>query len=60
MRNKLFSERMKMAELVAANNNIILLLPRFGIRLGFGDCTVREVCAEYGIATDFFLLICNI
>lgn len=60
MRNKLFTERMKMAELVAANNNIILLLPRFGIRLGFGDCTVREVCAEYGIATDFFLLICNI
>lgn len=51
---------MKLADLVAANCNIILLLPRFGIRLGFGDRSVLDVCAEFRIPSDFFLLICNI
>lgn len=60
MKTRLFTSRMKLADMVAVNNNIILLLPRFGIRLGFGDCSVREVCAQYNIAVDFFLLICNI
>lgn len=51
---------MKLADLVNINHNIILLLPRFGIHLGFGDSSVREVCEEYHISTEFFLLICNI
>lgn len=51
---------MKLADLINANHNIILLLPRFGIHLGFGDRSVQSVCQENHISTDFFLLICNI
>ncbi len=48
-----------MADLIAANRDLILMLPRFGISLGFGDRSVREVCEQYGVDVDFFLFICN-
>lgn len=50
---------MKLADLVAANRDIILLLPRFGIRLGFGDVSVREICKQYEISEELFLMVCN-
>jgi regulator of cell morphogenesis and NO signaling len=51
---------MKLAALISANHNLILMLSRFGIPLGFGDRSVAEVCAKYDIPADFFLLICNV
>lgn len=51
---------MKMADMVASNYDLILMLPRFGIPLGFGDKTVRETCREYGVDEFFFLTVCNI
>jgi regulator of cell morphogenesis and NO signaling len=51
---------MKLADLISANHSLILMLPRFGISLGFGDRRVTEVCARYGVPVDFFLLICNV
>ncbi|MBP5326893.1 MAG: hemerythrin domain-containing protein [Bacteroidales bacterium] len=51
---------MKLADIIAANHNVILLLPRFGIPLGFGEKSVREVCASSGVPEDFMLLICNL
>ncbi|MDR2472574.1 MAG: hemerythrin domain-containing protein, partial [Tannerella sp.] len=56
----LFTEKMKLADLVLANHNLILMLPRFGIPLGFGDRSVADVCARNNVPADFFLLICNI
>ena len=49
-----------MADLIAANRDLILMLPRFGIKLGFGEKNVKDVCEQYSIDVDFFLLICNI
>ena len=57
---ELFTSRMKLAEIIAANHNIILLLPRFGIPLGFGEKSVGEVCASANVPVDFMLLICNL
>jgi regulator of cell morphogenesis and NO signaling len=51
---------MKLAALVSANHNLILILPRFGIPLGFGDKSVAEVCGKYNVPPDFFMLICNV
>lgn len=51
---------MKLADIVSANHNLILLLPRFGLPLGFGNRSVKEVCGDGNVDTDFFLLICNI
>ncbi len=51
---------MKMADMVAANYDLILMLPRFGIPLGFGDRSVKEVCRDAGVDETFFLTVCNI
>ncbi len=51
---------MKMADLIATNYDLILMLPRFGIPLGFGDKSVKEVCRENSVDLNFFLTICNI
>lgn len=58
--DNLFTSRMKLADIITANHNIILLLPRFGIPLGFGDKSVREVCTANNVPVDFMLLICNV
>lgn len=51
---------MKMADVIAANHNIILVLPRFGIPLGFGEKSVRDVCNAANVPVDFMLLVCNL
>ena len=56
----MFTPRMKLADLIKANHNIMLLLPRFGIPLGFGEKSVQDVCAAHNVPVDFMLLICNV
>lgn len=51
---------MKMSELVIANPKLMLMLPRLGMELGFGDHSVKEVCEKAGVFPSFFLLICNV
>jgi regulator of cell morphogenesis and NO signaling len=55
-----FSGNIKMADLLMANGRLFYVLPCFGIELGFGEKTVEQVCAEYGLSVPLFLLICNI
>ena len=56
----LFSSKMKLADIISANHNLIFMLPRLGIPLGFGDKSVAEVCVKYNVPVDFFLLVCNV
>ena len=49
----------KMISLIADNYNILQSLGRFGINLGFGDKTVREVCEEQNVDTYTFLAVVN-
>ncbi|MBR1766034.1 MAG: hemerythrin domain-containing protein [Bacteroidales bacterium] len=56
----IFTSRMKMSDMIASNYDLILMLPRFGIHLGFGEKTVRDVCRDYGVDEFFFLTVCNI
>lgn len=60
MKNRMFTGRMKMAEMIASNYDLILMLPRFGIALGFGDKSVKEVCHEANVDENLFLMVCNI
>ena len=39
---------------------LLLTLSRFGIELGFGDHSVKEVCDKAKVSPSFFLLICNL
>ena len=60
MKNSFFTARMKLSDVVAANHTLILVLPRFGIPLGFGELSVQEVCSRYGLPVDFVLLVFNV
>lgn len=59
MTTTLFNEKMKLADIIAANHNLILMLPRLGIALGFGDKSVQQVCQLHNISPSFVLLIFN-
>ncbi len=56
----LYSKRMKLADLIATDNNLLSILHRLNIKLGFGEASVSEICSRYEISTDLFLIICNI
>lgn len=60
MKKSFFVARMKMADLIAANPMLILVMPRLGIPLGFGEKSVQEVCDQQGLPSDFVLLMCNV
>ncbi|MBO4596996.1 MAG: hemerythrin domain-containing protein [Bacteroidaceae bacterium] len=57
---KLFAADDKLANVVAEFHDIILVFPRFGINLGFGDRSIAEVCKMYGVDVNLFLMVCNI
>ena len=56
----IYNPRMKMADLVASDISLLSILQRLNIRLGFGEATVAEVCAQHNISAELFLMICNI
>ena len=55
-----FSENTKLYELIADNPKLLQLLPRFGIRLGFGDRSVAEVCQQNHVSARLFLQVCKL
>lgn len=48
-----------MADLVLSDYNLLPIINRFGIRLGFRDKTVVQICMERNVNTDFFLATIN-
>lgn len=54
------TENTKMAEVVISNPKLMLTLSRFGIELGFGDLSVKEVCEKADVSPSFFLMICKL
>ncbi len=49
----------KMRDLVRDNSVLILVMGRFGISLGFGDKTVRDVCRAHNVDENTFLEVVN-
>lgn len=49
----------KMRDLVKDNNVLILVMGRFGISLGFGDKSVRDVCRMHNVNENTFLEVVN-
>ena len=54
-----FTSSDKMRSLIKSDTSLLMVLNRFGICLGFGEKTVKEVCAEQQIDTDTFLCVAN-
>lgn len=51
---------MKLSDVLFENRNLLLLLPRFGIPVGFGGKTIAQVCEEHGVSVRLFLFVCNV
>lgn len=56
----IFSESMKLADLIGMNWKLLNVLSRLGIGLGFGENKISEVCERQGIDLMAFQLICSI
>ena len=48
-----------MGDLICENYNLLQVLSRFGISLGFGDKTVQEVCSMNEVDCSTFLALAN-
>lgn len=49
----------KMIELICENYHLLLVMSRFGLSMGFGDKTVKEVCEAHTVDSKTFLAIVN-
>jgi DNA-binding CsgD family transcriptional regulator len=49
-----------MADVLAEHNELIPVLNRFGIRIGVGDKTILEICAEYQLNPNLVLTVLNV
>ena len=56
---KMYESGDRMISLIRDNYDLLQVLGRFGINLGFGDKTVGEVCEGQGVDTYTFLAIVN-
>lgn len=56
----IYSANTKMADLILGNSKLLLMIPRFGMDLGFGDHSIAEVCEKHHVNPQFFLMICNV
>lgn len=54
-----FSASDKVIDLISYDYNILPILSRFRIPIGFGTKTIRDTCAEAAIEENVFLLIIN-
>jgi regulator of cell morphogenesis and NO signaling len=48
-----------MCRALLENLQLLPLIPRFNMKLGFGEMTVEQVCTAYAVEVDFFLEIAN-
>ena len=56
---KMYEAEDSMISLIRDNYNLLQSLGSFGINLGFGDKSVREVCEEQGVDTYTYLAVVN-
>lgn len=54
------NSRMKIADLVNRDFQVLGMLDRMGIKDNFGDHTVEEICSRHGMDPDTFIMLYNI
>ena len=48
-----------MRGLIKDNSQLLMVINRFGISLGFGEKSVKEICEEQSVDSDTFLAVAN-
>ncbi len=56
----IIAKETKMADVIQSDNQLLPIVHRLGIRLGFGEKTVEQVCLDYAVDVNFFLEIVNL
>jgi len=56
----LITKEKELASLIHSDIDLLSLIRRFDIRLGFGDKSIEQICNSKGINIEFFLEIINI
>lgn len=57
---ELFNEKSKLASVVHKDHSLLPVINRLGVKLGFGDQTIRNICEEKGIDLNFFVETINV
>ncbi len=55
----IFTRNHKLAEVILKDYRLLSIISRFGIKLGFGNQTIAEICEEKNVDESFFLDILN-
>ena len=55
----IFSEDMKIIELIDVDYGLLSILLRLDIQLPFGDISIEEMCRRYDMSSTLFLMICR-
>jgi regulator of cell morphogenesis and NO signaling len=56
----IFNEQNKIIEIISQDINLLSVINRFGIKIGFGDINVNQACVNQNIDETFFLSILNV
>ena len=54
-----YRETDRMVDLIVDNFSLLMVMSRFGLKLGFGDKSVKDVCQEQGVDLHTFLAVAN-
>jgi regulator of cell morphogenesis and NO signaling len=57
---ELFNENSKLASVIHKDHSLLPVINRLGVKLGFGDKTIRNICEEREIDLNFFVEIINV
>lgn len=57
---ELFNENSKLASVIHKDHSLLPVINRLGVKLGFGDKTIRNICEERKIYLNFFVEIINV
>jgi len=57
---ELFHEDSKLASVILKDHSLLPVINRLGIKLGFGDKTIRNICMEKDIDLNFFVETINV
>jgi len=55
----LIDQDMKMADVVLHDPTLVPIINRFGVHLGLGDQSIREICRKHDLHLQFFITILN-
>lgn len=54
-----YNSSSRLRDIIKDSSSILLVMNRFGISLGFGNKTVKDVCEENNVDVDTFLAVAN-